>query len=169
MFQTAEPMLHHLRSAVLKLLKNILPDFIRFDTVRRKDPLTTDIDFPESRVPVDKIYMGVNATITLSDCNDPEAAIKVKRTCLGFMIELVKQIRARFQINDPIFKASEIRLAINASKCNPPSLLEVYRAMPYIENIADIQAADLEWRQQALEEQSEVDADDTISCFGSKD
>ena len=48
MFQTAEPMLHHLRSEVLKLLKNILSDFIGLDIVRTKDPLTIDVESAES-------------------------------------------------------------------------------------------------------------------------
>ena len=46
--QTAEPMLHHLRSEVLKLLKNILSDFIGLDIVRTKDPLTIDVESAES-------------------------------------------------------------------------------------------------------------------------
>lgn len=52
------------------------------------------------------------------------------------MTDLVKQIKARFQIKDPFFKAFQI--PINANKSNPPSLLEFYHGIPCFENIADI-------------------------------
>lgn len=94
-FQTAEQMLHPLRNEALKILKNILSDFLH--------------------LPADKLNMCVNATITSSDCIDRETAIKVKRACFGFMIELVKQIEARFHISDPVFKVFEILLSIFSS------------------------------------------------------
>eukprot|EP00794_Sanderia_malayensis_P004936 gene4936-5583_t len=77
MFQTTEPMLHHVRGQVLELLKNILSDFIRPDVVRDKDPLTLDVEAVELQVPVDKIYLGMNATHTLFECGDPDSSRKI--------------------------------------------------------------------------------------------
>ena len=64
--------------------------------------------------------------------------------------ELVKQIRSRFKIDEPVLRAIEFLLPYNAIQCNPPSLYEVYSAPPYFEEISDKSHADLEWRQQAL-------------------
>ena len=57
-FNTA-PMLHHLREAVRKLLKEILSDFILIDVVRTQDPFTISVDRLDIRLPLDRAYMGI--------------------------------------------------------------------------------------------------------------
>ena len=66
MFQTTEPMLHHVRVEVGKLLREILSDFIILDVVREQDPFVIDVDRTEIRVPLGKVYVGILATTTLN-------------------------------------------------------------------------------------------------------
>ena len=63
MFQTTEPMLHHLRTEVLKLLKTFLADFVKLDIVRTCDPLTLDSEDGKIHVPTENVYLGISATL----------------------------------------------------------------------------------------------------------
>ena len=108
MFQSSEPLLHHLRGEVTKLLRDIISDFISIDVVRNEDPFTIDVDCMNIRLPLDKVYMGILATNTLFELRDDmNSVLKVKRVCVEFLVELVRQIRSRFDMKDPIFKLLE--------------------------------------------------------------
>eukprot|EP00794_Sanderia_malayensis_P011694 gene11694-12910_t len=165
MFQTTEPMLHHLREEVVKLLRSIMQDFLKLDVVRAGDPLTIDFEDKSKHVPLKDVYVGINASTTLASCSDIENALKVRGSCLAFMIELVKQIRTRFQVNKPVFKCVEFLLPSNAVKCKPPSLQNVFTLMPFLRDVADSSRADLEWRQQALEEGTDIVQNQTATAF----
>ena len=125
MFQAAEPMPYHLRKEILQLLKKIVLDFIKLDVVRASDLFPLDVDSFQLHVPLDKIYLGINATRTLLECEDLEASMKVRKASLDFMIELVKQIRAHFNVNKPALKAFETLVPVSATKCTP-SLAEAF-------------------------------------------
>ena len=66
-FQTSDPVLHHLRGEVDRLLRSILSDFMKFDIVRSCDPFTVSIDDLNLMVPIDKVCIGINATETLHE------------------------------------------------------------------------------------------------------
>ena len=168
MFQSSEPLLHHLRGEVTKLLRDTLSDFISIDVVRNKDPFTIDVDDMNIRLPLDKVYMGILATNTLFELRDDmNSVLKVKRACVEFLVELVRQIRSRFDMKDPIFKLVEFLIPSNAVKCVPPSLNELFKHLPYLADLADMTSADLEWRKQALEEPEEM-ADTSAAQFWQK-
>ena len=120
-FQTAEPMLHHLREEVRKLLRDVLSDFIVLDVVRKEDPFIIDVDRVENRVPLQDVYVGILATTTLNELRyDPSSVLCVKQACQDFLIELIKQIRSRFDMKTPIFRLVEFLIPSNAVKCSPP-------------------------------------------------
>ena len=97
--------------------------------------------------------MGILATYTLHECkDDPDALLKVKKACVEFLVELVKQIRSRFNMNDPIFRVVEFLIPSNAIKCSPPLRHELFLTLSYLADVADKGRADLEWRRQSLEE-----------------
>ena len=50
-FKTAEPMLHHLKEDVGKLLPDILSDFIILDVARKQDPFVIDVDLVKIECP----------------------------------------------------------------------------------------------------------------------
>ncbi|CAB4034933.1 zinc finger MYM-type 1-like [Paramuricea clavata] len=165
MFQSTEPLLHYLREEVTKLLKDILSDFISMDVVRKEDPFTIDLDCMNIRLPLDKVYMGILATNTLFELKDDPNVQTVKKACVEFLVELVKQIRSRFDMKDPIFKLVEFLIPSNAVKCVPPSLNELFLTLPYLAEVADVTRADQEWRKQALEEPEEVAPEETSTVF----
>ena len=168
MFQSSEPLLHHLRGEVTKLLRDIISDFISIDVVRNEDPFTIDVDCMNIRLPLDKVYMGILATNTLFELRDDmNSVLKVKRACVEFLVELVRQIRSRFDMKDPIFKLLEFLIPSNAVKCVPSSLNKLFMHLPYLADVADMTSADLEWRKQALEEPEEM-ADTSATQFWKK-
>ncbi len=75
MFQTTEPMLHHLRAEVIKLLKSIMQDFIKLEIVRSSDPLTIEFEDKSKHVPLKDVYIGLNASTTSSERSDTEEKI----------------------------------------------------------------------------------------------
>ena len=166
-FQTTEPMLHHLREEVGKLLRDILSDFIILDVVRKQDPFIIDVNCAEIRVPLEDVYVGILATTTLNECrNDPASVLRVKQACLDFLIELIKQIRSRFDMRSPIFRLVEFLIPSNAVKCSPTSLHELFSTFPYLVEVADVVSADLEWRKQSLEESTVLTPDESsIICW----
>lgn len=61
MFQTPDPVLHHLHSKVQKLLKSILSVFMKMDVVKSCDPFTVHPDDPNLKMPIDQMYLGILA------------------------------------------------------------------------------------------------------------
>ena len=90
MFQSMERLLHQLREEVMKLVKDILSDFISIDVIKKGNPFTIDVDCKQIRLPLDKVYTGIMATNTLFELkDDPYLVLKVKRACVEFLLELV--------------------------------------------------------------------------------
>ena len=158
MFQTSDPVLHHLRGKVDRLLRSILSDFMKLDIVRNCDPFTVCIDNPNLLVPIDNVYIGINATETLHELIDdePEAAVPgcqdVKKNCLAFMLENVRQIRQRFNLSDSAYTLFDFLLPQNAVNYRPPTLIQLFNKFPYLSNVADKALVDSKWRKQALED-----------------
>lgn len=126
LFQSSDPVLHHVRDEVRKLLKCILSDFMKMHVVKSCDPFTVPLDDPNRNVPIDQVYLGILATTTLHECHEePRAVHTVKSTCLEFMVEVVKQIRSRFDLSHSAYTLVEFILPENAVKCCPPSLQEL--------------------------------------------
>ncbi len=162
-------MLHHLREEVRKLLRDILSDFIILDVVRKQDPFLIDVDRVENRVPLENVYVGIFATTTLNELrNDLASVLRTKQACQDFLIELIKQIRSRFDMKTPIFRLVEFLIPSNAVKCSPSSLHELFTTFPYLADVADLVSADLEWRKQSLEEPTELTPDESPTIFWRK-
>ena len=76
----------------MKLLKEILSDFIQVEVLRHSDPFEVDIHQPRNRVPIEHVYLDVLATATLTECFNsyPAGVRQVQQSCLYFMVELVE-------------------------------------------------------------------------------
>ena len=151
------------------MLRDVLSDFIVLDVVRKEDPFIIDIDRVENRVPLQDVYVGILATTTLNELRyDPSSVLCVKQACQDFLIELIKQIRSRFDMKTPIFRLVEFLIPSNAVKCSPPSLQELFTTFLYLADVADLVSADLEWRKQSLEESTEFAPDESSIIFWQK-
>jgi hypothetical protein len=86
MFQTSDPVLHHLHGKVHKPVKSILSDFMKMDVVRSCDPFTVSLDHPNLGVPTDQVYLGIQATTTLQEyCSQSRSCTKLSR-CQGEIV-----------------------------------------------------------------------------------
>lgn len=163
LFQSSAPLLHRLQDEVTKLLKEMLCDFIKMDIVKSQDPFTLDIHAPQNKLKVENVYVGVAATATLSGClgdnQGPQGVRHVRQTCQSFLVELVEQIRMRFSVvKHKSFDNLKFLYPVNAVKCQPASLFEVYKSFTFLEDVAPLQLVDSEWRKQGIEE------DQMIKC-----
>ena len=68
MFQTTEPMLHDLRTD--PMLRSILQDFLKLEVITAGDTLTIEFEDKSKHVLLKDVYIGINATSTLSSCSD---------------------------------------------------------------------------------------------------
>jgi hypothetical protein len=171
MFQTSDPVLHHLHGEVIRLLKAILSNFMKLDVVRSCDPFTVSIDDPNIMVPIHKVYLGIKATVTLQELIDDEseAALQrcedVRKNCLAFMFEIVRQIRQHFNLQDSAYTLLKFLIPQNAVNCSLPTQLHLFNKFPYLSNVADKVVVDSQWRRQALEESHEINPNESSLQF----
>eukprot|EP00795_Rhopilema_esculentum_P017033 gene17033-8541_t len=89
MFGTTEPMLHHFRAEVVKLLSSIMQDLLKLDVLRAGD-ISIEFDNKSKHDPLKDVNISTITTSTLSSCSDTENALKVRSSCLAFLVELGK-------------------------------------------------------------------------------
>ncbi|CAB3990547.1 Hypothetical predicted protein [Paramuricea clavata] len=122
--------------------------------IRQADPWLIDINDQEHYVPLNHVYVGPCATDTMQTIKDDlgvdHPGIQLFFThCRNFQIEAVKQILSRFNDCDkPDFLS--FLTPVSAYALSPVSLLQVYRQLPQLKDVADLQEADNEWQQHAL-------------------
>ncbi|KAJ8028913.1 40S ribosomal protein S15 [Holothuria leucospilota] len=154
LFQSEIPLLHQLKGEVTKLISGLIGDFMDLSYVRQMDPLKIDVSLEGHHVPLDKVYTGIKATCTIqsivADLGSDHPDVKLfQMHCKGFLVECVKQIQSRFSNLDQLdfLKCLEPRVANNLSI---PSLGLIFKQLPYLDSVAAAQAADTEWREQAM-------------------
>ena len=88
-------MLQYLHGNVKDMLREIMSDFVSLDHLRNSNPFVIDIHNIRLRVPINKVYVGIHATETLSQLpisNDIVGIKRFKENCQEFLIELVGQL-----------------------------------------------------------------------------
>ena len=152
LFQSTSPMLYCLHEKIHEFLLSLMSDFIQVKCLRNCDPFTLDIHNKNFHVPVNEIYIGIHATDTLQNSvvsKDVEGMKRFRLRCQAFLVELIEQIRSRF--NTKPLKILSFLLPENALNLKPKSLREVFLAFPYMSDVCDCENADLEWRKLALD------------------
>ena len=97
-------------------------------------------------------HVGINATDTILNspiCKDTEGLMKHKMSCMAFLIELVEQIRSRFETKS--LKTLTFLVPENALNPRPSSLREVFQSFPYMKEICDCEYADTVWRKLGVD------------------
>ena len=94
--------------------------------------------------------MGIQALTTLKAliAHDPEAVQScqdVRRNCLEFLLEAVRQIRQRFDLQDSAYTLLKFMIPQNAVNCHPPRLLQLFSKFPYLSKVSDNAVVDAEW------------------------
>lgn len=155
LFQSEYPLLHKLKPSTETLLKNLCSSYLDIAYLKTENIYSLDHTNPRNFVPLDKVYLGVEATESLNtlkcEVNDQQSITQFLKTCLSFYIELVTQIKQRFNFKDELYILLEIVDPIKAQKYEIKSLIPILRKFPFlIDLIAGEQQLDNDWRQHAM-------------------
>lgn len=166
LFQSTSPKLQYLHDEVEKLLQELMGDFIQRNILRNCDPFSLDVQNTNFHVPLKEVYVGIHATDTLLNspvCKDTESMKKYKLSCKEFLIELINQIRSRFQTQS--LKVLSFLHPENALNLRPSSLREVFQSFPFMKEMCDCDQADLERRKLGVDTQRECSTNQDIVEF----
>ena len=152
LYQSEMPLLHELEIEIRKLLKAVYLDFLDLKYVRETDAFSIDLD--KNTIPLTKTYIGVKASHTMREIidnlGDKHNDVQMFFShCKNFLIELVGQIKKRFEDcqNFKFLSCLSPKIAHNLSV---PSFAEIYESLPYLTEVADLEDVDKEWRAHAM-------------------
>jgi hypothetical protein len=122
--------------------------------IRTNDILYLSHADPRSFVSLEKVYLGVAAAESLQnlkhEVKDRQSITQFLKTCLTFYVELLTQIKQRFDFKDEIYTFIEIVDPVKAQKYEIKSLRPVLMQYPILKDFVDEQQLDNEWKQHAL-------------------
>ena len=128
LFQSEMPQLYQLKPEVEKCIKDLCLDFMDVSYVRSTDAFKINPFDIEKQLPLDKVYLGILAISRLHSIR--EKCEKDHPSILIFYLPLVY----------PSF----------AYSLKTPSLSGLFKEMPFLKEIADLQEVDKEWRDESL-------------------
>lgn len=172
LFQSNKPLLHKTKSEVQKLLKTVCSNFIQTHYIRNeKNLFTFDHTDPRKFLPIENIYLGIQATESFTDLQKNSNVLKKDidiflKNCLNFYLELVTDIKKRFVFEDPLFDLIRVVDPKFAYSYEIKTLQHVLERFPVLCNFVDKQLLDNEWKKHALLDFNELefnfteDADD---------
>lgn len=134
------------------------------DYVRRKPALELEHANPRHFLKLDEVYLGISAQETMRNIKQEptvkESDIEMFHvTCLNFYIELVSQIKTRFDFADPLYDFLQWVDPKEAQKFNVKSLSFVLERFPCLKNDIDAQKLGSEWKLHALTVPEDPDID----------
>lgn len=151
LFQSEMPQLHLLKSEVDKLIKSLCLDFMEMKYVRSTEAFKIDPTMKEKQVPlISQVYLGVLASDTIQSIkaelgqDNPDIPLFFSQ-CREFLIEAVKQIQTRFDDCNKLDVMSCLSPDV-AFNLKISSLGELYKKMPVLAEVANLQKVDQEWR-----------------------
>lgn len=167
LFQSESPLLHRVRPEIAKLLRVLCSNFIEFSYIKGTDIFQLNHLNTDHHLPFDKVNLGVKASEAFNEIkNDPNAADTqlFLQNCVNFYVELVSDIKRRFNFTDPIFDVIEIVDPVFAQTYKVTSLSHVLKRLPFLNDYVDSQQLDNEWRQHALFDHVEIGLDNSASA-----
>lgn len=106
-------------------MKELCQNFLDVTYVKGTDAWDIDVHDENKYLPTNHIYLGVSASDSISEL--PEAAKQVVyEGCRNFYIELIFQLRKRFQFDDEVYSHLSVLDNQNALYLKTPSLRQVY-------------------------------------------
>lgn len=163
LFQSEIPLLHRLKPETETLLKTLCSNFLDISYVKGNQIFELEHNDPKHFVALEKICIGAKATESLEnlkhEVNDNHSISQFLKTCLTFYIELVTQIKKRFDFKDDLYTLIDIVNPSIAQKYDVKSLGPVLKKFPNLKNFVDEQQLDNEWRQHALLNFKELELD----------
>ena len=124
------------------------------DRVDSSSSWQIDVDNETHYLPLEKVYLGMAATDTIHCIKDtlgkehPDVKLFYIH-CRNFLIESVKQVMSRFDSGDK-FKFLSCFAPASAYALSPPTLVEGYHHLPYLNDVANCEEAEAEWRSHSF-------------------
>ncbi|KYN14529.1 hypothetical protein ALC57_13270 [Trachymyrmex cornetzi] len=146
-FQSESPQLPYLLERVTHLYKIILRSFIKKHILITKNLTDLSVENPDNYLPLDEMYFGAKVDAFLKR---PEIIIEkrdlhdFKLRALSFYIELCKQIKMRFNFNNPHLMFATNFTVQNALSGNIMSIAEFVILYPSLD--IDVELVNIEWQ-----------------------
>ena len=111
-------------------------------------------EMPKLQLPLSQVYVGVLASDTMHSIkaevgrDNPDIPLFFSQ-CRKFLIEAMKQIQTRFDDYNKLDVMSCLSPAV-AFNLKISSLEALYKKMPLLAQVADLQKVDQEWREHSL-------------------
>ena len=153
LFQSERPLLQNLKQEVESLVKSITNDFMKVSIVKTTQPKNLDPADVQLHVPLRHTYFGLGASATLQQIEDgatKEDVEKFLTDCKNFLIESIRKIQRRFDLESEIYEIVQCLLPSNAASVTPHSLGRICLKLPSFSNIIDVNKLDREWRQHPI-------------------
>ena len=115
--------------------------------VRNTDAFGIDPSRSDKQVPLSKVYLGIAATDTLysirEECGNDDPDIPIIYTQCKIQIQEMFSDCKKLDVLSCLSPEVAYNLQI-------PSLDQLYRSMPFVPDVADLQPVDEEWRSHSL-------------------
>ncbi|XP_063635156.1 uncharacterized protein LOC134805887 [Cydia splendana] len=164
LFQSEKPLLHSVKPEIEKLIKTMASNFLQFHYVKTTPALTLDYSNPRNFLPIEKMYLGVLATTSIKELENDNPSQEIitdignlKNNCLAFYIEVIHQIKQRFDFTDPVFNIVSILDPREAQSFRVKDLTDVLNRYPVLKDVINEQELHTEWRRHALLDHRELD------------
>ncbi|CAB4006035.1 zinc finger MYM-type 1-like [Paramuricea clavata] len=146
-----------LKEEVEGLIRSISSDFMEVPYIKATNPKDIDPSNVGFQLPLDKTYVRLAATTTLHEIKevtgeDHADVHNFLMNCRNFLIESIKQILQKFDIEAEIHDVVQCTLPRNAAAHVPPSPTEVVKKLPYLNTVLATKKLDGEWREHVFEE-----------------
>ncbi|CAG5029609.1 unnamed protein product [Parnassius apollo] len=156
LFQSEKVVITCLNEKVREMYKDILLCILDRDYVNKTELSTIDIERQEKWLKDDQIYLGIRV---MNKITQPEFRRQIPATkeffhrCRHFLVTSAKEIKKRYNLDDPILSKIDCIEPTNAVACNyrnkVPTLQPLLILVPRIvkpDDIQMMQAIDDEWR-----------------------
>ena len=146
-FQSESPQLPYLLERVTNLYKIILRSFIKKDVLKRTKLSDIYLENPDNYISLDEMYFGAKIDAFLKNSEtklEKKELHDFKLRALSFYIELCKQIKMRFNFNNPHLIFAANFTVQNALSGDIISIAEFANLYPSL-NI-DIEMVNIEWQ-----------------------
>ncbi|KAG5883793.1 hypothetical protein JTB14_036670 [Gonioctena quinquepunctata] len=150
LFQSERPLLHRVKPETKALLETLYANFLELLPIKKaKDIFKLNHENPDFFLPLENIYLGIAATESFAELNkNPNIQ---RHDIVKFSTSILyKNIKEKFNFQDPIFNIIDILDPKVAQSFNTKSLKHIIDSFPVLKEHVDIQALDNEWKKHAL-------------------
>ena len=161
LYQSEKSVLHLLKYQVEELIRRIPEDFMEIAYVKDiKNAHDIDPTDNSRYVPLKNVYLGMTVTITIKEIEGarPTVVTTIYTDCRNFLIEMIMQIKERFDVRSEIYAVVQCLNPKKAAVLNFPSISGIIESTFPTANL-NKNVLELEWRGHIFEKELNKDMD----------